>query len=112
MWSSFGVMGGFMQPQGHLQVISAMVDDDLDPQSALDRPRFCLQAGTPDSTLAVEEGIPVATMAKLAEYGHPVRPVASYGRGVFGSGQIIRRDDAGVLYGGTDPRKDGTVAAF
>ena len=43
LWASFGVMGGFMQPQGHFQVISAMVDDDLNPQEALDRPRFCLE---------------------------------------------------------------------
>jgi gamma-glutamyltranspeptidase/glutathione hydrolase len=43
LWASFGIMGGFMQPQGHFQVFSAMVDDDLNPQEALDRPRFCLE---------------------------------------------------------------------
>jgi gamma-glutamyltranspeptidase/glutathione hydrolase len=112
-WASFGVMGGFMQPQGHFQVISAMLDDDLNPQEALNRPRFCLEDGTPDSILALEEGIPVQTMARLAELGHPVRPVSGRGRGVFGDGQIIRRDaETGVLFGGSDPRKDGLVAAF
>ncbi len=113
LWASFGVMGGFMQPQGHFQVLSAMIDDDLNPQEALDRPRFCLIGGTGDSALALEEGIPVATMARLAELGHTVRPVSGPGRAVFGSGQIIRRDaETGVLFGGSDPRKDGLVAAF
>ncbi len=111
LWATFGVMGGFMQPQGHLQVISAMVDDGLNPQEALDRPRFCLVDGRGDSVLALEEGIPVKTMARLAELGHSVQPVSGLGRLVFGSGQIIRREN-GVLMGGSDPRKDGLVAAF
>lgn len=113
LWSSFGVMGGFMQPQGHFQVMSAMVDDGLNPQETLNRPRFCLEEGTGDSVLALEEGIPVATMARLAELGHHVKPVSGRGRGVFGDGQIIRRDaDTGVLFGGSDPRKDGLVTTF
>jgi len=63
--------------------------------------------------LALEEGLPTATMARLAELGHRVRPVSGRGRGVFGDGQIIRRDaESGVLFGGSDPRKDGQVAAF
>jgi gamma-glutamyltranspeptidase/glutathione hydrolase len=113
LWASFGVMGGFMQPQGHFQVMSALVDDDLNPQEALDRPRFCLREGDADSVLALEEGIPVQTMARLAALGHPVQPVSGLGRSVFGSGQIILRDaESGVLFGGSDPRKDGLVAAF
>jgi len=113
LWAAFGVMGGFMQPQGHFQVINAMLDDDLNPQEALNRPRWCLEAGTGDSILALEEGIPVETMARLAEMGHRVRPVSGQGRNLFGDGHIIRRDPAtGVLFGGSDPRKDGTVAAY
>ncbi len=113
LWASFGVMGGFMQPQGHFQVVNAMVDDGLNPQETLNRPRFCLEEGTGDSILALEEGIPVATMARLAELGHKVRPVSGRGRGVFGDGQIIRRDaETGVLFGGSDPRKDGQTVAF
>jgi gamma-glutamyltranspeptidase/glutathione hydrolase len=113
LWASFGVMGGFMQPQGHLQVISAMVDDDLNPQEALDRPRFYLMEGDPNGTIALEDGIPSATLAHLAELGHTVRPVTGRDRAIFGSGQIIRHDAAtGVLYGGSDPRKDGLVAAY
>ncbi len=113
LWACFGVMGGFMQPQGHFQVISAMVDDDLNPQAALDRPRWCLQEGSGDSVLALEEGIPVKTMARLAEMGHHVRPVTGRGRALFGGGQIIRRDpETGVLFGGSEPRQDGLVAAY
>lgn len=113
LWAAFGVMGGYMQPQGHFQVISAMVDDDLNPQEALDRPRWCLESGTSGSVLALEEGISVKTMARLAQMGHRVRPVSGYSRNTFGSGQIIRRDPySGVLFGGSDPRKDGLVAAY
>ncbi|MCA9910139.1 MAG: gamma-glutamyltransferase [Anaerolineae bacterium] len=113
LWASFGVMGGFMQPQGHFQVLSAMIDDLLNPQETLNRPRWCLEDGTAASTLALEEGIPVTTMARLAEMGHPVRPLSGAGRAIFGDGQIIRRDaETGVLCGGSDPRKDGQVAAF
>ncbi len=111
LWSSFGVMGGFMQPQGHFQVLSAMLDDGLNPQEALDRPRFCLEDGTGDSILAVEEGIPRLTMTRLAELGHRVRPVSGEARGMFGRGQIINRE-ADVLWGGSDPRGDGLVASF
>jgi len=114
LWASFGVMGGFMQPQGHLQVINAMLDDGLNPQEALDRPRFCLVVDDKvEGTLALEDGIPFSTMARLADLGHTVKPVAGAGRSLFGSGQIIRRDpETGVLCGGSDPRKDGLVASF
>jgi gamma-glutamyltranspeptidase/glutathione hydrolase len=113
LWASFGVMGGFMQPQGHFQVISAMVDDNLNPQEALDRPRFCLVGGTSEAALALEEGIPVSAITQLADMGHQVNLVMGFNRRLFGCGQIIRRDaDTGVLYGGSDPRKDGLVAAF
>ncbi len=112
-WGCFGVMGGFMQPQGHFQVMSAMLDDDLNPQEALNRPRWNISDGEPGGTLLLEEGISVSTMARLAQMGHVVRPVSGQGRGVFGRGQIIRRDpNTGVLFGGSEPRADGLVAAF
>ncbi len=109
----FGVMGGFMQPQGHLQVVVGLVDDGLDPQAVLDRPRFCLLAGEPAGTVALEEGIPLATMARLADMGHRVRPVTGHGRAVFGRGQVILRDrETGVLWAGSDPRADGLAMAL
>ncbi|NPV67555.1 MAG: gamma-glutamyltransferase family protein [Anaerolineae bacterium] len=111
--ASFGVMGGFMQPQGHLQVAVALFVDGLDPQAALDRPRFCILGGEPDGRIAVEEGIPFEVLASLAGRGHQLVPVTGRERGLFGGGQIILRDPAsGVLWGGSDPRKDGAAVAF
>ncbi len=109
LFASFGVMGGFMQPQGHMQVAIGLADDGLDPQSALDRPRFCIEADPEKpGAVAVEEGMPFRTLAALADLGHPIRPVSGMGRGLFGRGQIIYRDpQSGVLWGGSDPRADG-----
>lgn len=112
LYASFGVMGGFMQPQGHLQVLTALIDDDLDPQSALDRPRFCITGGEAGGRVALETGIPSAVMADLAQMGHPVYPVSGQDRAIFGRGQIILRDSAGVLWGGSDPRADGCAMSL
>ncbi len=109
----FGVMGGFMQPQGHVQVVLALADDGLDPQAALDRPRFCIGDGTAGGRVSLEEGIPAITVARLAEMGHPVDVVTGHDRALFGRGQIIVRDpETGVLCGGSDPRADGCAMAL
>jgi gamma-glutamyltranspeptidase/glutathione hydrolase len=108
LFASFGVMGGFMQPQGHVQVVVGLVDDALDPQAALDRPRFCITDGRADGRVALEEGIPPRMISKLQEMGHPVEQIGGQARATFGRGQIILRDrDSGVLCGGSDPRADG-----
>ncbi len=108
----FGVMGGFMQPQGHVQVALALLDDMLDPQASLDRPRFCLEDGQPGSTLAIEEGMPAVTVQALEAMGHHLRLVSGHERAIFGRGQIIqRRADTGVYWAGSDPRGDGQALA-
>ena len=113
LFASLGVMGGFMQPQGHMQVALGLVHDDLDPQAALDLPRFCITDGTASGRIALEEGIPVEVMAGLAQMGHNVIPVSGQGRAVFGRGQVILRDNAsGVLWGGSDPRADGLAMSL
>jgi gamma-glutamyltranspeptidase/glutathione hydrolase len=113
LYACFGVMGGFMQPQGHVQVLIALADDGLDPQAALDRPRFCLSDGAAGGQVALEEGIPVRVMAELAQMGHTIVPVSGHGRALFGRGQIIRRDaHSGVLWGGSDPRADGCAMSL
>jgi gamma-glutamyltranspeptidase/glutathione hydrolase len=108
LFASFGVMGGFMQPQGHVQVFSALVDDGFDPQTALDQPRFCIEVGEAGGYVNLEEGLADSVVRDLFERGHPIRYVTGYERATFGRGQIILRDPAtGVLTAGSDPRADG-----
>jgi gamma-glutamyltranspeptidase/glutathione hydrolase len=95
----FGVMGGFMQAQGHVQLVSALVDDGLDPQAALDRSRFRVQG---DEVL-LEEGL-WGRAGELEVLG--LRPVPSRDDGAFGGGQAILIE-GDVLFGGSDARKDG-----
>jgi gamma-glutamyltranspeptidase/glutathione hydrolase len=110
LFGPFGVMGGFMQPQGHVQVFLALAQG-LDPQSALDLPRFCIEDGQASDGVALEDGIPLKTMARLAEMGHPVRPVTGWARALFGRGQVITRTPDGTLCGGSDTRADGCAQA-
>jgi gamma-glutamyltranspeptidase/glutathione hydrolase len=107
-WASFGVMGGFMQPQGHLQVGVNLVEFGMDPQAALDAPRFNWLQGR---EVALEPGIGDDVRAELARRGHAVRP---RGEAVhYGGGQVIIRDpDTGVLTGGSEPRNDGAAVGW
>ncbi len=108
LYAPFGVMGGFMQPQGHMQVACALLDDGLNPQAALNQPRFCIEPDEAGSVVSLEEGIAPETAAVLEKWGHKVRLVKGVERALFGRGQIIRRDpQTGVLEGGSDPRADG-----
>ncbi|MCJ1407173.1 hypothetical protein MMC19_001243 [Ptychographa xylographoides] len=115
----YGVMGGFMQPQGHVQVLLNMLTFKYNPQSALDAPRVCIGAGMPDQgkvldpTVYLEEGISHKVMKELEALGHKVEMVKGQSRGLFGRGQVIRchQEDGKFIYsGGSDPRGDG--AAF
>ncbi len=108
LYASYGVMGGFMQPQGHVQVLSGLVDHGLDPQSALDLPRFCIDVEESGGSVALEEGMSAQVVYDLEKMGHPVYPVSGYDRSLFGRGQVILRDpETGVLCAGSDPRGDG-----
>jgi gamma-glutamyltranspeptidase/glutathione hydrolase len=108
LYASYGVMGGFMQPQGHVQVLSALVDDGMDPQSALDQVRFCIDVEEEGGEIALEEGMSEESIAGLQKLGHPTYLVSGYERALFGRGQVIVRDaESGVLCGGSDPRADG-----
>ena len=113
LYASFGVMGGFMQPQGHMQVVVALVDDLADSQAALDRPRFRIYDESAGGKVALEEGIPTDVQGELEEMGHRVNTVSGYARSAFGRGQIIRREAiTGVLCGGSDPRADGCAMSL
>ena len=107
LYAPFGVMGGFTQPQGHLQVVTAMADDGADPQAALDRARFQLSEGEPAGVVELESDIPDETIRALEARGHSTSVKSGLARVGFGRGQIIRRDANGTLWGGSDPRADG-----
>ncbi len=112
LYASYGVMGGFMQPQGHVQVLSALVDDDLDPQAALDLPRFCIDIEEIGGRVALEDSMPSETFAGLEQMGHPIYSVSGFERSLFGRGQVIlSHPETGALSAGSDPRADGCAMA-
>lgn len=109
---SFGVMGGDVQAQGHVQVVSNLVDHGLNVQEALDAPRFHYLGG---AEVALEEDeVPPDVRERLAELGHAVQPpVMALLRGGFGGGQAIARDPAtGCWWGASDRRKDGCAIGY
>ncbi len=103
----FGVMGGEMQPQGHLQVVSGMVDHGLNPQAALDAPRWQVER---NGVVLVESQTPPEVVAGLRDRGHEV--VIERSRMSFGRGQIIVRSDDGVYAAGSEPRADGCAVGI
>jgi gamma-glutamyltranspeptidase/glutathione hydrolase len=108
----FGVMGRFMQPQGHVQVLMSLLVDGADPQACLDAPRFCIEVEG-DGGILLEEGASSETSAALSAMGHKLSPVSGHDRAVFGRGQMILRDPgSGVLVAGSDPRADGLALGY
>lgn len=105
--AAFGVMGAYMQPQGQLQVISNILDFKLNPQAALDAPRW---QWIEEKKVKVEQLFPHFMAERLVRKGHQIEMELSSAS--FGKGQIIWRDSQGVLLGATDPRADGMVAAW
>ena len=103
----FGVMGGYMQPQGHVQVVMNYADFRLDPQQALDAPRWQWMR---DGSVTVESDFSSETARALQRRGHDIRTELS--ASAFGRGQMIVRLDNGVLVGGTESRTDSNIACF
>ena len=104
-WLSFGVMGGDLQPQGHVQVLLNMIEFGMNVQEAGEAPRA---SHSPSGGVGLEPGFPDGVTAKLESMGHQVRTA-----GAMGGYQAIEIDwERGVLIGGSDPRKDGAVAAW
>lgn len=102
-----GVMGAYMQPQGHVQVMCNLVDFKLNPQQALDAPRW---QWVGDRRFLVEPSFPVETARQLAGKGHEVE-VALQSTS-FGRGQLILRLDNNVLVGAAEPRTDSNIACY
>jgi gamma-glutamyltranspeptidase/glutathione hydrolase len=99
----FGVMGGHMQPQGHVQLITSTVDDGHNPQAALDAPRWYWHAGR---DVLVEPGIDADALRRR---GHQVRVEES---AVYGYGQAIWRLAGGGYVAGSEPRADGSAVGY
>ena len=105
----YGMMGAFMQPQGHLQLISNMVDHGMDPQQAINALRFMVG----NENVILEEGVDPAVARDLQSRGHNVGQITGYNRVSIGGAQVIQRDpDTGVLRGGSEPRKDGAAVGY
>ena len=103
----FGVMGAFMQPQGHVLVVVNTVDYHMNPQEALDAPRIQWTGG---KHIQLEREVPAHIVQDLARRGHEVEIVNSNLH--MGRGQITWKTENGLYIGGTEPRCDGTVAAW
>ena len=105
-------MGGFQQPQGHLQVISNMVDFGMTAQETLDSLRFSIDIEN-SGEIRVEEDIDPTVVAELRKRGHDVVVVSGEDRIMFGGAQLISRDPhTGVLMGGSEPRKEGAAIGW
>ncbi len=103
----FGVMGGYMQPQGHVQVVMNYADFALDPQQALDAPRWQWMR---DGSVTVESRFDPELARALGRLGHRIR--VDLNTASFGRGQMIVRLDSGVLVGGTESRADSNIACW
>jgi gamma-glutamyltranspeptidase/glutathione hydrolase len=102
LWGCFGVVGGFMQPQGHLQVLRNLLDRGQDPASAVGSPRFRVLGGR---AVAFEPAFDRDVVRALESRGHEAEELSGY---EAGGGQLIVRTEDGFV-GGSDPRKDGMV---
>ena len=103
----FGVMGGYMQPQGHLQMVVNQVDYGMNPQASLDAPRWqWLQR----REISIEQGVASHILSGLGARGHGLTVL--HQGGSFGKGQIIRRLANGTYVAGSEPRADGCAVGF
>jgi gamma-glutamyltranspeptidase/glutathione hydrolase len=104
----FGVMGGWNQPQAHVQVISNIVDHGLNIQQALEAPRF-VKLTFPGADVMMESRVPEGVRQALERRGHEVDVQGEFSN-MVGGGQAVMHDaGTGVNYGGSDPRKDGAA---
>ncbi len=105
-WACFGLVGGPMQPQGHLQLVSNLVDFEMNPQAALDAPRFRI---LDNGDITLESGISDKVHIDLATRGHRLKSEQT--EEGYGGGQVILISDE-ALFGGSDPRKDGCAIGY
>jgi gamma-glutamyltranspeptidase/glutathione hydrolase len=118
-WVSFGLMGGAMQPQGHVQIVMNMIDFGMNLQEAGDAPRIQHENDTEPTgqntamsdggVVQLENGFPYETIRALMDRGHHVE----WALGPYGGYQAIHRDpETGVYFGASESRKDGQAAGY
>jgi gamma-glutamyltranspeptidase/glutathione hydrolase len=107
-YASFGVMGGNMQAQGHVQMMQQLVDLGCNPQTAVDAPRFRVEAGP---RVMLEAHTPQAVLDALSAAGHRLEPQAPDSLD-FGAAQLIVRQDHGGYIAASDPRRDGQAVGY
>ncbi|XP_065656770.1 glutathione hydrolase-like YwrD proenzyme isoform X2 [Hydra vulgaris] len=117
LYACFGLMGGYIQPQGHLQLLSNLIDYNMTPQSALCYPRVNVSYNYDAAPIVnIEQGISEEIVKQLIKIGHKVAVVSGIDRIKFGRGQIIQvqHDDQGnrVYWCGSDSRADGCAIGF
>jgi gamma-glutamyltranspeptidase/glutathione hydrolase len=106
LFLTFGVMGGFMQPQGQVQVLLNIIDFGMEVQTALDAPRF--RYFPERNSCAFEPGFAPEVLQALGDKGHRIIRLDDPYSQQFGGGQMIMVHPAtGALIAGSDPRKDG-----
>ena len=129
LFASFGNMGGFMQPVGHVQHVLNLCIFNFTPQQSIDLPRFCLDpdpnspdtglgadgpVSTPKTIVSLEDGITQDVIDGLQKLGHTTKPVSDYNRGLFGRAQIIKNESKNgklIYAGGSDLRGDGAAVS-
>lgn len=104
---SFGVMGGHMQPQGHVQMVTRICDYGQNPQAASDAPRWIVNG---DGTIGLEDALADRVGYALRQRGHQLAPAEAV-KFAFGGAQLIWRTDGGYI-AGSDHRKDGLAVGF
>jgi gamma-glutamyltranspeptidase/glutathione hydrolase len=106
---AFGIMGGWNQAQAHAQFVSNIVDFDMNPQAALDAPRFTKETFE-GCDVNLEARIPEDVRKQLTALGHEIVLRGDFSASRMGSGQAVMRDfSTGVNFGASDPRKDGAA---
>jgi gamma-glutamyltranspeptidase/glutathione hydrolase len=111
--AALATMGGNGQAMFHVQILTNLIDYGLDPQEAIERPRFLIGAflpGEPADTIHLERRVPRTVLSALARKGHPIKPAPEFFTRTGHAHAIVFRD--GTMLGGADPRGDGLALGF
>jgi gamma-glutamyltranspeptidase/glutathione hydrolase len=109
---TFGTQGGDVQAQVHLQLVSDVIDLGLDPQQAIDAPRWLAGGIEGPNQILLEQGFPMETIEGLARRGHELTIIDPWNPGAGHAQMIMVDTETGMLVGGADGRADGSAAGY